>query len=94
MLQPFLVPCTAAILILLWFQWIVKCRWEENAAELLPEYMKDFYLYLLKTVESCGDELGPNRSFRTSYLKEVASLAFVLNFLVIKSKCMHALHSS
>ncbi|XP_066351265.1 (E)-beta-farnesene synthase-like [Miscanthus floridulus] len=46
-------------------------RWEENAAELLPEYMKDFYLYLLKTSESCEDELGPNRSFRTFYLKEV-----------------------
>jgi hypothetical protein len=64
---------------LLWYQWIiVKCRWEENAAELLPRYMKDFYLYLLKTIDSCGDELGPNRSFRTFYLKEMASL--VLNF--------------
>lgn len=46
-------------------------RWEENAAELLPGYMKDFYLYLLKTIDSCGDELGPNRSFRTFYLKEM-----------------------
>ncbi|KAG0522678.1 hypothetical protein BDA96_07G058300 [Sorghum bicolor] len=46
-------------------------RWEENAAELLPEYMKDFYLYLLKTIDSCDNELGPNKSFRTFYLKEV-----------------------
>jgi hypothetical protein len=70
-------------MILLWFQWIIKCRWEQNAIELLlPEYMKDFYLYLLKTIDSCEDELGPNRSFQTFYLKEMASLVFVIHVLV------------
>ncbi|KAJ1267460.1 hypothetical protein BS78_07G057800 [Paspalum vaginatum] len=49
-------------------------RCEENAAELLPEYMKDFYLYLLKTFDSCEDELGPKQSFRVFYLKEVLKM--------------------
>ncbi|CAL4996950.1 unnamed protein product [Urochloa decumbens] len=49
-------------------------RCEENAVLLLPEYMKDFYLYLLKTFDSCEDELGPNRSFRVFYLKELLKM--------------------
>ncbi|WVZ94929.1 hypothetical protein U9M48_040756 [Paspalum notatum var. saurae] len=49
-------------------------RCEKNAAELLPEYMKDFYLYLLKTFDSCEDELGPKQSFRVFYLKEVLKM--------------------
>ncbi|GJN39575.1 hypothetical protein PR202_gb28700 [Eleusine coracana subsp. coracana] len=47
-------------------------RWEENAAELLPEYMKGFYMYFLKTFDALEDELGPNKSYRVHYLKEVA----------------------
>ncbi|KAL6659361.1 hypothetical protein ACP70R_003401 [Stipagrostis hirtigluma subsp. patula] len=49
-------------------------RWEENATELLPEYMKDFYLYLLKTFDSCEDELGPSKSYRVFYLKELLKI--------------------
>ncbi|TVU42964.1 hypothetical protein EJB05_09391 [Eragrostis curvula] len=36
--------------------------WEENAAELLPEYMKGFYVYFVRTFDSLEDELGPNKS--------------------------------
>ena len=53
-------------------------RWEENAAELLPEYMQDLYLHLLKTFDSCEDELGPNKSFRVFYLKELVTVVFDL----------------
>ncbi|RCV29881.1 hypothetical protein SETIT_6G048900v2 [Setaria italica] len=49
-------------------------RCEENAAELLPEYMKNFYFHLLKTFDSFENELGPNKSFRVFYLKELLKI--------------------
>ncbi|CAO2189628.1 unnamed protein product [Urochloa humidicola] len=49
-------------------------RCDEGAAELLPEYMKVLYLHLLKTFDSCEDELGPNKSFRVFYLKELIKI--------------------
>jgi hypothetical protein len=42
-----------------------KCRCNEDATELLPDYM---------TFDSCEDELGPNRRYRVFYLKEMASI--------------------
>ncbi|AQK40807.1 (S)-beta-macrocarpene synthase-like [Zea mays] len=45
-------------------------RWDETAVSLLPEYMKDFYMYLLKTFSSFENELGPDKSYRVFYLKE------------------------
>jgi hypothetical protein len=51
-------------------------RCEENATELLPEYMKGFYMYFLKTFDSLEEELGPKKSYRVFYLKEVVSLLF------------------
>ncbi|AQK40797.1 Alpha-humulene/(-)-(E)-beta-caryophyllene synthase [Zea mays] len=38
-------------------------RWDESAISLLPEYMKDFYMYLLKTFSSFENELGPDKSY-------------------------------
>ncbi|TVU42977.1 hypothetical protein EJB05_09404, partial [Eragrostis curvula] len=49
-------------------------RCDESAAELLPEYMKDFYMFFLKTFDSFEDDLGPNRSYRVFYLKEVLKM--------------------
>uniref|UniRef100_A0A0D9X4T0 Sesquiterpene synthase n=1 Tax=Leersia perrieri TaxID=77586 RepID=A0A0D9X4T0_9ORYZ len=40
----------------------------ESATVLLPEYMKDFYLYLLKTFDLIEDELGTNNSYRLKRL--------------------------
>ncbi|CAM0902213.1 unnamed protein product [Alopecurus aequalis] len=45
-------------------------RWDESAIDLLPEYMQEFYLYLLETCNSFGDDLGPDKSYRVFYLKE------------------------
>uniref|UniRef100_A0ACD5UHU2 Uncharacterized protein n=1 Tax=Avena sativa TaxID=4498 RepID=A0ACD5UHU2_AVESA len=45
-------------------------RWDESATELLPSYIKSFYLYLLKTFHSFEDELGPGKSHHVIYLKE------------------------
>ncbi|KAF0897648.1 hypothetical protein E2562_000368 [Oryza meyeriana var. granulata] len=48
---------------------IYKCN--ESATVLLPEYMKDFYLYLLKTFDLIEDELGTSSGYRVFYLKEL-----------------------
>ncbi|XP_037411511.1 beta-sesquiphellandrene synthase-like [Triticum dicoccoides] len=45
-------------------------RWDEDAVNMLPEYMKDIYLYLLETFHSFEDHLGPKNSYRVVYLKE------------------------
>uniref|UniRef100_N1QYN6 (+)-delta-cadinene synthase isozyme C2 n=1 Tax=Aegilops tauschii TaxID=37682 RepID=N1QYN6_AEGTA len=44
--------------------------WDEDAVNVLPEYMKDIYLYLLETFHSFEDHLGPENSYRVVYLKE------------------------
>ncbi|XP_020189798.2 beta-sesquiphellandrene synthase-like [Aegilops tauschii subsp. strangulata] len=45
-------------------------RWDEGAVDVLPEYMKDIYLYLLETFHSFEEHLGPEKSYRVVYLKE------------------------
>ncbi|KAK3122821.1 hypothetical protein QOZ80_8AG0618830 [Eleusine coracana subsp. coracana] len=45
--------------------------WDECATSLLPEYIQDFYLYLLKTFCSFEDELGSEKGYRVFYLKQV-----------------------
>uniref|UniRef100_A0A0E0HSH7 Sesquiterpene synthase n=1 Tax=Oryza nivara TaxID=4536 RepID=A0A0E0HSH7_ORYNI len=47
----------------------------ESATVLLPKYMKDFYLYYLKTFDSFEEALGPNKSYRVFYLKELREQA-------------------
>lgn len=56
--------------------YLVTCRCSEEAVGFIPEYMKDFYLYLLKTFDSFEDELGQNKGHRVFYLKEMASIVF------------------
>ncbi|WVZ94923.1 hypothetical protein U9M48_040750 [Paspalum notatum var. saurae] len=50
------------------------CRCNEDATELLPDYMKDFYRFLLKIFDSCEEELGPNKRYRVFYLKEMVNI--------------------
>nr|QSK97104.1 terpene synthase [Curcuma wenyujin] len=45
-------------------------RWEPQAVHHLPEYLKDFYLKLLKTCKDFEDELEPNEKYRISYLQD------------------------
>ena len=56
---------------------MVKYRLDESAVALLPDYMKDFYLYLLKAYYSFEDDLGPEKSYRVFYLKEAVSIIFL-----------------
>ncbi|CAM0881155.1 unnamed protein product [Alopecurus aequalis] len=48
-------------------------RWDESATELLPSYIKGFYLYLLKTFHSFEGELGPRKKHCVLHLKEALS---------------------
>ncbi|XP_040375922.1 beta-sesquiphellandrene synthase-like [Oryza brachyantha] len=45
--------------------------WDESAIGLLPEYIKGFYAYLLNTFDSFEEELGHEKRYRVSYLKEL-----------------------
>jgi (S)-beta-macrocarpene synthase len=56
---------------------MLKCRWEKNATTLLPEYSRDFYLYLLNTFYSFEEELGTGKSYRVFYLKKAVSIYVV-----------------
>ncbi|GJN39574.1 hypothetical protein PR202_gb28699 [Eleusine coracana subsp. coracana] len=47
--------------------------WDECATSLLPEYIQDFYMYLLKTFRSFEYELGSEKGYRVFYLKQVVS---------------------
>ena len=60
---------------------MVKYRWDESAVALLPDYMKDFYLYLLEAYYSFEDDLGPEKSYRVFYLKEAVSIIFILRLI-------------
>ncbi|CAL4996946.1 unnamed protein product [Urochloa decumbens] len=64
-------------------------RCDEGAAELLPEYMKVLYLHLLRTFDSCEDELGPNKSFRVFYLKELIKILVQASTQEIKWRDEH-----
>ncbi|KAG6495380.1 hypothetical protein ZIOFF_043183 [Zingiber officinale] len=44
-------------------------RWNSQAVDSLPEYIKDFYLKLLKTLEEFEAELELNEKYRVQYLK-------------------------
>uniref|UniRef100_A0A0E0MVS6 Terpene synthase n=1 Tax=Oryza rufipogon TaxID=4529 RepID=A0A0E0MVS6_ORYRU len=43
-------------------------RWDESAIGLLPEYIRGFYAYLLKTFDSFEEELGPEKRYRLKRL--------------------------
>ncbi|XP_037416535.1 (S)-beta-macrocarpene synthase-like [Triticum dicoccoides] len=57
-------------------------RWDEGVVDVLPEYMKDVYLYLLETFRSFEEHLGPGKSYRVVYLKESAISVNVLIFFM------------
>uniref|UniRef100_A0A0D9V0G7 Terpene synthase n=1 Tax=Leersia perrieri TaxID=77586 RepID=A0A0D9V0G7_9ORYZ len=48
-------------------------RWDEDAIGLLPEYIKGFYKYLLKTFDSFEEELGPEKRYRLKRLVQAYS---------------------
>ncbi|KAJ3679565.1 hypothetical protein LUZ60_017576 [Juncus effusus] len=45
-------------------------RWDERATEMIPDYLKDYYLKILNTAEEVESELQPSKKYRISYFKE------------------------
>lgn len=46
------------------------CRWDDSAVSMLPEYLRKFYLRLLRNFEDFEDELQPNERYRVAYTRE------------------------
>jgi hypothetical protein len=46
------------------------CRWDENSASILPEYMRMFYINLVRNFQGFEDSLQPNEKYRVSYAKQ------------------------
>nr|UXP86184.1 putative sesquiterpene synthase 3 [Meistera aculeata] len=45
-------------------------RWEPEAVDGLPEYLKDYYLKLLRTFEELENELESDEKYRISFLRD------------------------
>ncbi|XP_042400241.1 alpha-humulene synthase-like [Zingiber officinale] len=46
-------------------------RWEPQAVDQVPEYLKDFYLKLLKTFREIENELESDEKYRISFLQDM-----------------------
>ncbi|XP_074591602.1 beta-eudesmol synthase [Curcuma longa] len=55
-------------------------RWNPQAIDCLPEYLKDYYLKLLKTFEEFEEELELNEKYRMLYLQDEMK-ALVISYL-------------
>jgi len=62
------------------------CRWDESAVSTLPEYMKKFYINLLKTFQECEDSLQPDEKYRVSYAKKAVRHEAVTSMHALSSK--------
>ncbi|RCV35884.1 hypothetical protein SETIT_7G275700v2 [Setaria italica] len=45
-------------------------RWDESAVSILPEYLKKFYLRILRTFKEIQDMLAPNEQYKVSYAQK------------------------
>jgi len=61
-------------------------RWDESAVSTLPEYMKKFYINLLKTFQECEDSLQPDEKYRVSYAKKAVRHEAVTSMHALSSK--------
>jgi hypothetical protein len=49
---------------------IYTCRWDESDISLLPEYMKKFFLNVLRNFNEFEDELEPHEKYRVAYARK------------------------
>ncbi|KAG2551746.1 hypothetical protein PVAP13_9KG454600 [Panicum virgatum] len=54
-------------------------RWDESAVSTLPQYMRRFYINLLKTFQESEDSLQPHEKYRVSYAKKALSSKYYLD---------------
>ncbi|TKW07116.1 hypothetical protein SEVIR_7G286701v4 [Setaria viridis] len=45
-------------------------RWDESVVSILPEYLKKFYLRILRTFKEIQDMLAPNEQYKVSYAQK------------------------
>ncbi|CAL4914513.1 unnamed protein product [Urochloa decumbens] len=50
-------------------------RWDESAVSTLPEYMKTFYINLVRNFQAFEDSLQPDEKYRVSYAKKAFKLS-------------------
>ncbi|CAN6295009.1 unnamed protein product [Urochloa humidicola] len=50
-------------------------RWDESAVSTLPEYMKTFYINLVRNFKAFEDRLQPEEKYRVSYAKKAFKLS-------------------
>ncbi|CAD6203729.1 unnamed protein product [Miscanthus lutarioriparius] len=50
-------------------------RWDETTASILPEYMKMFYINLVRNFQEFEHSLQPNEKYRVSYAKQAFKLS-------------------
>ncbi|XP_066325789.1 tau-cadinol synthase-like [Miscanthus floridulus] len=50
-------------------------RWDDSAVSMLPEYLRKFYLRLLRNFEDFEDELQPNERYRVAYTREAFQMS-------------------
>nr|CAB3500741.1 unnamed protein product [Digitaria exilis] len=50
-------------------------RWDESAASTLPEYMRMFYINLVRNFQGFEDSLQPHEKYRVSYAKKAFKLS-------------------
>lgn len=53
------------------------CRWDEGVVDLLPEYLKGYYLNLLNTANEIERELQPSEKYRISFYQNAVSPCWV-----------------
>lgn len=63
------------------------CRWDENAVSFLPEYLKKFYLRILRTFKEIHDTLAPDEQYKVSYAqKSVRTDNYIHNPFIFPKK--------
>ena len=58
------------------FKWMIQWyRWDEQAAEKLPAYMKDLFIFTLNTINDIMEELKLRKNKHAEFVKELVSFS-------------------
>ena len=50
-------------------------RWDKQAAEKMPAYMKDLFIFILNTINDIMEELKLQKNKHAEFVKELVSFA-------------------
>jgi hypothetical protein len=57
----------------------LSCRWDESVVSLLPEYLRKFYIELLRTFKNIDSEMPVDINYDIAYLKKAVITKKILN---------------